>query len=82
MTRVHPSWPPALTDEPRWSQTCPDGHFTSVRQPARPAECPTCGKRIAVCAVDTERGAAVPDRKKRPSGDAALFTDGTGGLLR
>lgn len=61
----------ALTDEPRWSQTCLNGHFDRTRADQRPRLCPACGAPFAI--TDDARAGS-----KRTSGDAALHTLGDG----
>lgn len=81
MSDAHPSWPPAMTNDPRWSQTCQNGHFSRVRAPQRPRECPICAAPLTnVEAIDVVSKAVRQDRKKRASGDGALFTQGDGRL--
>lgn len=60
-----------LTDLPRWTQTCDNGHEHRVRAEQRPVCCPTCG--VAFQVYDNS---LMP--RKRASGDAALATEGDG----
>lgn len=68
-----------LSDNPRWTVTCVEGHTTRRRQPLVPRSCPVCEADLLFKPFREVSGAFAyrgSTGRKRPSGEGALHTFG------